>query len=242
VYYFGMARRFLMSELRTLVARGLQEGSYSPAVSARVRAVPDTRTIRYYTTLGMIRPPVEMRGRVAYYDENHVLQIVAIKQLQAQNLTLSEIQQQLVGLTPRKLASIAKLPTDFWDAADRYLASLSTSTTTDDDRNALETETIVAQQHSADSIEAPTEFWLEPAALPAPVQRGASEEAAKKETTEVGSVRDVNVIRIELPGGWRITIEPPKGFSKNQKVDLSSILMAAQPIYEELSKQKLTDQ
>ena len=111
VYYLAMGRRFLMSELMTLVARALSASDYAPsAVSARVRAVPDTRTIRYYTTLGLISPPAEMRGRVAYYDETHVLQIVAIKQLQAQNQSLSDIQQKLVGLPSNKLQAIANLP------------------------------------------------------------------------------------------------------------------------------------
>ena len=63
----------------------------------RIREVPDLRTIRYYTTLGLIDRPLEMRGRTALYGRRHLLQIVAIKRLQARGLSLSEIQERLVG-------------------------------------------------------------------------------------------------------------------------------------------------
>ncbi len=83
---------------------------YVPAASARVRAVPDRRTIRYYTTLGLIDRAAEMRGRTAYYSLRHLRQLVAVKRLQADGLTLSQVQQKLAGLSDDALASIAKLP------------------------------------------------------------------------------------------------------------------------------------
>ncbi len=110
-----------MEDLRTLAARALADGDYTPAESARVRAVPDTRTIRYYTTLGLLKPPAEMRGRTAFYNETHVLQIVAIKRLQAGDLSLSDIQRRLAGLPNGRLAALARLPDGFWQAADKYL-------------------------------------------------------------------------------------------------------------------------
>jgi hypothetical protein len=77
--------------------------------SGRVREQPDVRTIRYYTTLGLIDRAAQMRGRTAYYGERHLRQLVAIKRLQAQGLTLQQIQERLVGITPQALRSLAPL-------------------------------------------------------------------------------------------------------------------------------------
>ena len=81
-----------IDELSVAVAAALEEG-YAGAPNARVREVPDPRTIRYYTTLGLIDRPAEMRGRTAFYGRRHLLQLVAIKKLQARGRSLAEIQQ-----------------------------------------------------------------------------------------------------------------------------------------------------
>jgi hypothetical protein len=76
---------------------------YQGQPSGRVREVPDRRAIRYYTTLGLLDRPAEMRGRTALYGRRHLLQLVAIKRLQARGLNLAEIQERL-------LARLAQLP------------------------------------------------------------------------------------------------------------------------------------
>jgi len=54
-----------------------------------------SRTIRFYNTQGMMPPPT-MRGRVAYYDEEHLLVLNIIKELkEQQNLPLETIKQML---------------------------------------------------------------------------------------------------------------------------------------------------
>src|SRR5438445_13167160 len=80
------------------------------APNGRVREVPDLRTIRYYTTLGLIDRPADMRGRTALYGRRHLMQLVAIKRLQARGLSLADIQQQIVGLTDPALSRLARLP------------------------------------------------------------------------------------------------------------------------------------
>jgi DNA-binding transcriptional MerR regulator len=72
--------------------------------------VPDARTVRYYTTLGLLDRPAAMRGRTALYGRRHLLQLVAIKRLQARGLSLAEVQARLVGRTDRVLAEVARLP------------------------------------------------------------------------------------------------------------------------------------
>lgn len=75
--------------------------------SGRVRDVPDARTIRYYTTLGLLDRPGHVKGRTAYYSRRHLMQLVAIKRMQARGIPLSEIQEKLYGVTPSQLARLA---------------------------------------------------------------------------------------------------------------------------------------
>src|SRR5262245_220622 len=83
---------------------------YEGAPNGRVREVPDRRTIRYYTTLGLIDRPAEMRGRTAFYGRRHLLQPVAIKRLQARGLSLAELQTRLLGRTTGELEKLARIP------------------------------------------------------------------------------------------------------------------------------------
>jgi DNA-binding transcriptional MerR regulator len=101
-----------LDELGARVALALAV-DYDGQANGRVRDVPDRRTIRYYTTLGLIDRPAEMRGRTALYGIRHLLQLVAIKRLQTHGLTLTEIQARLVGRTNTALRQLARLPADF---------------------------------------------------------------------------------------------------------------------------------
>jgi DNA-binding transcriptional MerR regulator len=98
-----------IDELGSQVALALSV-DYEGQASGRVRDIPDRRTIRYYTTLGLLDRASEMRGRTALYGRRHLLQLVAIKRLQTRGLSLAELQQQLVGLTDAALAQLARLP------------------------------------------------------------------------------------------------------------------------------------
>jgi DNA-binding transcriptional MerR regulator len=98
-----------LDELGAKVALALSV-DYAGQSSGRVREVPDRRTIRYYTTLGLIDPPAAMRGRTALYGVKHLTQLVAIKRLQAKGLTLAEIQERLLGITDHALRQLARLP------------------------------------------------------------------------------------------------------------------------------------
>jgi hypothetical protein len=96
---------------------------YAGTANGRVRDIPDQRTIRYYTTLGLLDRPAEMRGRTALYGCRHLLQLVAIKRLQARGLSLSAVQQQLLGLGDAALRRLAKLPDGVETAEDTGMAS-----------------------------------------------------------------------------------------------------------------------
>ena len=127
-----------IAELGERVESALVASGYQAPENGQVRAVPDLRTIRYYTTLGLLDRPVEMRGRTALYGWRHLYQLVAIKRLQADGLSLTEIQTRLTGLDDRALARLAKVEREkaeppkrregaFWAAKPAALPSPSAS-------------------------------------------------------------------------------------------------------------------
>ncbi len=81
--------------------------------SRRVRWQPDARLVRYYTTLGLLDRPAELRGRTAYYRDRHLLQLLAIKTLQARGLNLQTVQSELAGMPNTGLAQQIGLPPDW---------------------------------------------------------------------------------------------------------------------------------
>jgi len=98
-----------MGELVAKVAVALSEVGLDQE-SGRVTEVPTARTVRYYTTLGIVAPPAAFKGRTALYDERHLLQLVAVKRLQAEGASLEAVQARLVGSSGAELAALAKLP------------------------------------------------------------------------------------------------------------------------------------
>jgi DNA-binding transcriptional MerR regulator len=76
-----------------------------PVYDSRVSPVPDARTIRYYTTLGLLDRPW-MEGRQARYGRRHLLQVVAIKALQGRGLPLAEVQARLYGMSNEHLEGL----------------------------------------------------------------------------------------------------------------------------------------
>ncbi len=96
-------KSFSLIELSNEVARLLKErGLMDVQQDQRVSAAPDKRTIRYYTTLGLLDRP-EIEGRQAKYGDRHVMQLLAIKALQSVALPLSEVQSMLYGLADEEL-------------------------------------------------------------------------------------------------------------------------------------------
>lgn len=109
---------FPLDELTARVATELDRLNIVQA-NGQVSVVPDARTLRYYTTLGLLDRPAEVRGRRSFYGARHVLQAVAIKALQAEGLALQEIQQRLAGRTNDELTAVVTRPSGarFWRAA-----------------------------------------------------------------------------------------------------------------------------
>src|SRR3954471_6317797 len=97
-----------LDDLSNRVAGELADrGLLGAAADGRVSDAPDARTVRYYTTLGLLdRPRIE--GRQARYAERHLLQLLAIKALQAFDLPLAEIQQRLYGRSDAELNALVE--------------------------------------------------------------------------------------------------------------------------------------
>ena len=97
-----------LAELVAVLGQALGT-EYEGVRNGRVRDLPDARTIRWYQTLGMVERPASFRGRTALYVRRHVLQLAAIKKLQASGLPLADIQRGLAGRTDAELARAAGL-------------------------------------------------------------------------------------------------------------------------------------
>src|SRR4051812_8738269 len=97
------AAQISLPELSTEVEAALSRlGLLGAAADGRVSPAPDARTVRYYTTLGLLdRPAIE--GRQARYGHRHLLQLVAIKGLQGRGFPLAEIQERLYGRSDAEL-------------------------------------------------------------------------------------------------------------------------------------------
>ncbi|WP_249345346.1 MerR family transcriptional regulator [Microbispora sp. H11081] len=92
-------------------AGGREQGASGsePRGNGRVREVPNERLIRWYTTIGLLDPPLGRRGRVALYGRRHLLQLVAVKRRQADGLSIAAIQAELTGATDAMLQRAARL-------------------------------------------------------------------------------------------------------------------------------------
>lgn len=80
-----------------LDALGVQVGN------RRVRQRPDARTVRYYTQHGLVDRPLPVGGREARYGRRHLVQVVAVKRLQAAGVSLADIQRRLAGAADDEL-------------------------------------------------------------------------------------------------------------------------------------------
>lgn len=139
----GMQPPWKIAELAEVVSSTLASGMPSEQPSGRVRDVPDLRTIRYYTTLGLLDRPLQMQGRTAYYGWRHAWQLLAIKQLQAGGLSLVDVQEQLAGADDRTLKKLARV-------SDRLLRTRAAGPSSD--------------EPAPPTAERAT-FWADPAAM-----------------------------------------------------------------------------
>lgn len=61
------------------------------------RAGITVRTLRFYTTRGLVPPPIR-RGRSGYYSADHVARLELVQELQSHGFTLSAIEKYVAGI------------------------------------------------------------------------------------------------------------------------------------------------
>jgi DNA-binding transcriptional MerR regulator len=155
--------------------------------SRRVRWQPDARLVRYYTTLGLLDRPAELRGRTAYYRDRHLLQLLAIKTLQARGSSLQAVQAQLAGQPDTALAALIGLPPD-------WAARLPAGEEDRVENRPLATESGITQSATV----APTRFW----------ERTPSSAMPPSESAAVASTDPVTeLLAVTLAPGARLLLD-----------------------------------
>lgn len=195
-------------------------------VNGRVRAVPDQRAIRWYTTTGLIDRPAQMRGRTALYTRRHLLQLVAIKRRQSQGHALAEIQSELTGAPNDLLEPIAAL------APEPAAGEQSTAGTSAPDRTRFWTDRppAVAGESARDE---------QPVAHHATTRAASVRPAAPAvAVAAVGGAADVGFV-VRVGDGIRVVVD---GGVEGRAVDVERLVGAAGPLIAELVRQRLLPQ
>jgi DNA-binding transcriptional MerR regulator len=220
-------RQWTLDELAERVDVALAV-DYGGQPSGRVRDVPDRRAIRWYTTIGLIDRPVAHRGRTALYGPRHLLQLVAVKRLQARGLPLVDIQRELAGATDTQLARVARLPAS--PTARDSAGSPLRAGSRDGAGSPLSAETPRA---AAGRVRRP-EFWRGQAAsyIAAPASTGpAARVGDPDQGPEVAALRGVR-----LGEGATLLLEPGRELDA---ADMRAILDAARPLLAALRERGL---
>ena len=234
--------RWTLDELAERVDLALAV-DYHGQPSGRVRAVPDRRAIRWYTTIGLIDRPVAHRGRTALYGPRHLLQLVAVKRLQARGLPLVAIQQELAGATDSQLARVARLPLDARPTvlpgpvpavvvpdggdpptgrvADRRAAAGTP-------RSAAPAQPPAVAPRVAGGTARRASFWRDRpvAAFTAPAAEAATDAAEATEAPEISGA-PATLQGVRLGAGATLLLEPGRELAA---ADLDAILAAAGPL------------
>ncbi|MEV0384455.1 MerR family transcriptional regulator [Nonomuraea sp. NPDC050643] len=214
-----MSDTWTIGELAEHAARALRDGAPPAPVNGRVRDVPGERLIRWYTTIGLVDPPLTRRGRIARYGRRHLLQLVAVKRLQAEGRSIAQIQAALAGATDPMLEAAARLGDLAEPGSPGPAAAAAVSP--------------VAPFGAAAADDVPTaeaparaRFWAERPA--AGNERPAGSERVTGATSVVAGVR--------LGDGVRLVLDAVRVPSEQ---DVQAVLAAAGPLLAVLEERKL---
>lgn len=201
---------------------------YPGAPNGRVRDVPDRRAVRWYATTGLVDRPSAMRGRTALYEARHLLQLVAVKRLQADGRTLAEIQAELAGATEARLAAVARVPKELLVGGEQVLGDAPRARFWATPPSAPTAE--LAARRAPRAAEVSTEDA-------APVSDLGTSEPAPNESGAAPHANPPLLAGIVLPGG--VVLLVPGSPSPADRADIAS---AAQPLLDLLSARGLTDE
>jgi DNA-binding transcriptional MerR regulator len=211
-----MSDTWTIGELAQRAADALR--SRAPSLNGRVREVPGERLIRWYTTIGLIDPPLTRRGRVARYGRRHLLQLVAVKRLQANGLSIADIQAALAGATDALLERTAGL-TGSPEAAAPAPAAPGPSPSA---------PAASVSPPSGPAERARTRFWA---------RDGDRPRAAPAGETTAPAPSGAPVWGVRLGDGVTLLVEGARTASPE---DIQAVLAAARPLLAVLEERKLT--
>ena len=219
--------RWTLDELAERVETALAV-DYHGQASGRVRPVPDQRAIRWYTTIGLVDRPVAHRGRTALYGPRHLLQLVAVKRLQAMGLPLVSIQRELAGANDTQLTRVARLPAGV--AAEPVAGAAATQPpATTAQPEGVAARPGGATPHPARAKAARARFWREqPAAFTA---------ATGADPTAFADPRAATLQGLRLGDGATLLLEPGRELGAE---DVHAILDAARPLLDALRDRGLS--
>jgi hypothetical protein len=207
-------RRYTIAELADASAAALDALGIA-APNGQVRDRPDVRTIRYYSTLGLIDPPLEMAGRTARYGSRHLLQVLAVKAAQARGASLANVQRTLVGAAEAELrrAIGPGLPGSF-----DVTPTTPTSAGGDEQRPAGQM------------------FWRVPPASPAAAPPAAEPRAAAGPARAGdGATRPRPLVAVPLGSGATLLIEGVAADASLDSLDTAALHAAAAPLLDYLA-------
>jgi DNA-binding transcriptional MerR regulator len=93
-----------------------------------VTASPDERTVRYYLSENLISASEEKRGTATVYSYFHLLQLLAIKKLQAEHLSIRQIRKMITEQSENQLEDLLANKQNAKNEAQKFLESLLSST------------------------------------------------------------------------------------------------------------------
>lgn len=190
---------------------------YDGPDNKQVRAVPDARTIRYYATLGLVDKPAAMRGRTALYERRHLEQVVAIKRLQAQGLSLAEVQERLAGASRKAVSRLAQVPR----------VALTPS---------REAEGAPDARTGAATARRSAEFWKAVPSESAAPATPSSPRPTPRKTQQSKPVGITMVAQLELAPGLTLSFEPGRNIDAN---DLERVRAAAEQLVQVMTEDGL---
>jgi hypothetical protein len=218
--------RWTLDELAERVGAALAV-DYDGQPSGRVRDVPDRRAIRWYTTIGLVDRPLAHRGRTALYGPRHLLQLVAVKRLQARGMPLVAIQRELAGATDTQLAGVARIPATV-PPPGRVVPAAGAGAVVP----AGPARSVGAARGLAAAALRREGFWREAPAEAAPAAPAAPEAAERAPGADGGSGDGVATLRgVRLGAGATLLLEPGRELAE---ADLRAVLEAARPLLAEL--------
>lgn len=188
-------RKFVgVAELADEAAKILAESGLEQE-RGTVSDLPDERTLRYYLAEGLLSPAEEKQGTASVFGYRHLLQLLAVKKLQAEHLPIRKIRELVEGRELRELERLLGLEggTARKNEALSYLEQLLTKPTpprTSTSARAL-------------NFSSPASSRVEPDALPAQVSQSSNSSSSSNGAWE----------RIEIEPGLEVHVrssyQPP---------------------------------